>query len=158
MDVDSDGRDEVLVTNSTGALTVYAVNLSATPIMEEVDYLGKFSASASTTNNRDLILYNGEFIQLNVSEFVEGNAELKMSLIDAYPLAIHLNVSPKGRGNITLDLQVGTWSNQQNFTASTNRNMILYPETNGTLWMNFTFLGYNSSWDREYRKFHSRAF
>ncbi|MBR9681545.1 MAG: hypothetical protein GOV00_01965, partial [Candidatus Altiarchaeota archaeon] len=147
MDIDSDGRDELILTDSNGYLKVYKVNLTATPILEEVDYLGDFDATAITTNGTNLVLYNGDLIELNSAGFTNGNASLKMYLGNTYPLAIYMNVTLTGSGNVSADLQVGSWTDQSNFTAGTSQNLIFYPEVNGNVSINFTFTGYNSSWD-----------
>jgi len=149
IDLDGDGYDEILVSTKNGDLKAY--NITSLFSTSEIDYLGKLNAR-KVDAKRGILTYNNS-LSLYSGNYLTNEASLKFIKSQVLaPVKITMGFTIGGSGNVTLNSSLYDVSGKPNWyfnkTYPAGSYLVeLYPLTNGTLDVNFTFKGINSSYD-----------
>ena len=117
---------------------VHLYNLSGLSL-EEVDYLGRWASPRIDAQDR--LLVENASLSLYSMAVLPVTARLAYSFPVSIPVKLELNITSGGTGNLTVNVSVGSWY----YNTSSPASIVLYPEGNGTLWVNLSFSAVNGT-------------
>jgi len=139
-DADGDGSSEVAVAFQDG---VRLYNVSLPFSITEIDYLGDWE-NAKLDAWDELLVENGTLGLYSKSEALTTTGQASYFFPESLPVKVELNFTVGGTGNMTLNVSSGNWYYNSTH-SSQDVHLLLYPEANNSLWINFSLEAVNSS-------------